>query len=321
MANIPRREAGWSRHRLALLAGVCVLAYAVFIQVYFGWSVVLANWASIGAPTILASILALIATQFIRTNRMASYFPDLPQGSFLQLYRLTQIHNLLNIMLPFRSGEVSFPVLMRAEFGLPVMRGASALVVLRLLDLHALTLAAGLALVARAGFSLLAWAFWTVFLLLPLLFFPVSRRLVGWLQCRAPKRLADKLDQMADGLPPHLPAFLLAWALTVLNWLIKVAALGLSLSMMGVSPLAAAFGGAVGGELSSVLPLHAPAGVGTYPAGIAAGAMAFGAARSGSGFSELLQASVNGHLLIVVSALAATALALPLSSRKKSAER
>ena len=79
-------------------------------------------------------------------------------------------------------------------------------------------------------------------------------------------------------------------------------------------------GGAVGGELSSVLPFHAPAGVGTYPAGIAAGAVAFGAARSGPSFSELLQAAVNGHLLIVVSALAATALALPLSSRKRPSE-
>lgn len=320
MADDARRGAGWSRHGVALIAGACVLAYAVFIQVYFGWSVVLANWADIGAPTILASILALVATQFIRTHRMASYFPDLPRGSFLQLYRLTQIHNLLNIMLPFRSGEVSFPVLMRAEFGLPVMRGASALIVLRLLDLHALTLAAGLALVAKAGFSLLAWSLWSLFLLLPLLIFPISRRLIGWLQTRAPSRLSDKLAQVADGLPAHLPAFLLAWALTVLNWLIKVAALGLSLSMMGVAPLAAAFGGAVGGELSSVLPFHAPAGVGTYPAGIAAGAVAFGAARSGPGFSDLLQAAVNGHLLIVVSALAATALAVPLSSRKGSSE-
>ncbi len=66
----------------------------------------------------------------------------------------------------------------------------------------------------------------------------------------------------------------------MLNWGVKVLVLAWVLALMGVEPIAACFGGALGGEISSVLPVHAPAGVGTYPAGIAAGAAAFGADRA-----------------------------------------
>ncbi len=48
-------------------------------------------------------------------------------------------------------------------------------------------------------------------------------------------------------------AFLRAWAMTILNWAVKVVVLAWVLAIMGVAPLAACFGGALGGELSSVL--------------------------------------------------------------------
>ncbi len=62
---------------------------------------------------------------------------------------------------------------------------------------------------------------------------------------------------------------------------------------MDVFPVAAAFGGALGGELSSVLPFHAPGGVGTYPAGIVAGAVSFGASASPDAMVRLAAAAVN----------------------------
>ncbi|MDQ2706054.1 MAG: UPF0104 family protein, partial [Pseudomonadota bacterium] len=136
--------------------------------------------------------------------------------------------------------------------------------------------------------------------------------LVGWARKRLPAKVEKYVDQIDDGIPRDLMAFLRAWALTVFNWGIKVAVLAWVLGLMGVGPIAACFGGALGGELSSVLPLHAPAGVGTYPAGIAAGAAAFGA--SGDGLKLLATASINAHLLLIVSALAGTGLSLVLAS-------
>src|SRR5690606_3704913 len=129
-----------------------------------------------------------------------------------------------------------------------------------------------------------------------------------------PQRLERFVDQIEDGLPRGLPALLRAWALTVLNWGVKVLVLAWVLAMMGVGPVAACFGGALGGELSSVLPVHAPAGVGTYPAGIAAGAAVFGAGGDAFTLDILAKAGINTHLLIVVSALAGTGLSLLLAA-------
>ena len=84
------------------------------------------------------------------------------------------------------------------------------------------------------------------------------------------------------------------------------------LGLMGVGPIAACFGGALGGEFSSVLPVHAPAGVGTYPAGIVAGAAAFGADKDAAALAVLAKASINTHLLTIVSALAGTGISLLL---------
>ena len=104
--------------------------------------------------------------------------------------------------------------------------------------------------------------------------------------------------------------------MTIVNWLVKVLVLAWALGLMGVLPMAASFGGALGGELSSVLPVHAPGGVGTYPAGITAGAISFGASAKGSAFDLLASASVNAHLLIIVSAVAGTLLSIVLSPRR-----
>lgn len=101
--------------------------------------------------------------------------------------------------------------------------------------------------------------------------------------------------------------------MTIVNWLVKVLVLAWALGLMQVAPLAASFGGALGGELSSVLPVHAPGGVGTYPAGITAGALAFGAPSDTASLITLAQASINGHLLVIVSALIGTALGLAMS--------
>lgn len=100
--------------------------------------------------------------------------------------------------------------------------------------------------------------------------------------------------------------------MTMLNWAVKVVVLAWVLAIMGVAPLAASFGGALGGELSSVLPVHAPAGVGTYAAAIVAGAVSFGASADQATLETLGRASVNAHLMVIVSAVAGTMLSLLL---------
>jgi uncharacterized membrane protein YbhN (UPF0104 family) len=298
------------RNRITLLTLVVILIYALFIHWIWGWATILAGWRAVGLPTIAVALVLLVGTYVIRAHRMHDYFPRETSGQFLRLFRVTQVHNLLNIMLPFRAGETSFPLLMRSEFGVPLAHGTAALLVLRLLDLHALLAAAGLGLVAGASRPYLAAMLWALFLLLPLLLFPLKGPLMQTLRGRASGKLTRIAGEIDDGLPPDTSAFIRAWLLTVLNWGVKVLVLAWVLGLMGVAPLAAAFGGALGGELSSVLPVHAPAGVGTYPAGIAAGAAAFGAAGDAVALDILARAGINAHLLMIVSALVGTGLSL-----------
>ena len=131
-----------------------IVVYAAFVQWIWGWPYYPRCMAGGRRPrTSCLRLLLLVGTYFVRAHRIKDYFPRETAGRFLWLFRVTQVHNILNIMLPLRTGETSFPLLMRSEFGVPLAHGTSALLVLRLLDLHALLAAAGVGLVAGAGYS------------------------------------------------------------------------------------------------------------------------------------------------------------------------
>ena len=298
---------------MSLLALACLIAYLAFVEWQWGWARLLSQWARVGLGTAAFALALLTATYLVRAQRIYDYFPGETSGGFLKLFRLTQVHNLLNIMLPFRTGETSFPLLMRSQFAVPLARATSALLVMRLLDLHALCAAAGLGFVLGTEHRWSAWLLWTAFLVAPLLFFAVKRPLFRRLNGRLPERMAGIVAEIEAGIPADMNGFARAWAFTVLNWGVKVLVLAWVLGLLGVSPLGATFGGALGGELSSVLPLHAPGGVGTYPAGITAGAVAFGAPGNRAAVATLAEAAINVHLLIVASACVGTALSIGLS--------
>jgi uncharacterized membrane protein YbhN (UPF0104 family) len=319
-------ERGWAgRNRMLLLCAGLVVAYGATVQWAWGWPSILEGWRQVGFARVALALALLVATYFVRAHRIQDYFPRETKGGFVRLFRLTQIHNILNIMLPFRTGETSFPLLMRSQFGVPLAHGTSALLVLRLLDLHALLAAAGIGLVAQAGYGAAAWLAWLAFLLAPLALFPLRGSLLSAGRKRLGPgldrpRLARLVDEIGDGIPGDLGTFLRAWALTAFNWAVKILVLAWVLGLMGVGPVAATFGGAVGGELSSVLPVHAPAGIGTYPAGIAAGAAAFGADRGAASLESLARAAINAHLLTMVGALAGLAVGLLIPAIKPQAD-
>ena len=86
----------------------------------------------------------------------------------------------------------------------------------------------------------------------------------------------------------------------------KLAALGIVLGLLaGLRPVLGTLG-AIGGDLSTVLPLHAPGGFGTYEAGAMALLVP---ASAGADAGPLLAAAVNLHLLVLTTALIAGAVA------------
>ncbi|MEI2297561.1 lysylphosphatidylglycerol synthase domain-containing protein [Ensifer sp. MJa1] len=308
------RRSWFARNRMTLLSASAIFAYAAFVEWFWGWSTLLRQWSEIGFGIAFLALALLVATYFIRCYRIYDYFPRETAGQFLPLFRVTQVHNLLNIMLPFRAGETSFPLLMRSEFSVPLARGTAALLVMRLLDLHALLVVAAVGLVIGRG-SIALWTLWFAAFVSPLLFFLLKGRAIALARRLLPTSLDAIVDELEAGLPVDVIAFLRAWGMTILNWAVKVIVLAWVLAFMGVAPLSACFGGALGGELSSVLPMHAPAGVGTYPAAIAAGAVSFGASAGREGLEQLAAAGVNAHLLIIVSAVAGTLLSMAIGRK------
>lgn len=311
------RERWMRRNRMWLVTAATLIAYLVFLQIAFGIPSLLAQLAAIGALPLTGALTLLVLTYAVRCWRVADYFPRETSGQFRRLLRLTLVHNLLNVMLPLRSGEASFPLLMRSEFTMPLARATAALLVMRLLDLHALLAAAGIGLVVGQERAPWALVLWLAFLLAPLPLFALKGPLLK-LAARLPQRLQALVDEIERGLPAGPMAFLRAWGATLVNWGVKVAVLAWVLRLMEVAPLAASFGGALGGELSSVLPVHAPGGVGTYPAGIVAGALSFGAGTAPATIALIGKAAVNAHILILISAFVGTGLAMLIAPRRPS---
>lgn len=310
------QERWFHRNRMWLVTAATLIAYVAFLEIAFGIRALASELSAIGIAPLLTALILLVATYVVRCWRVADYFPSETQGQFRRLLRLTLVHNLLNIMLPLRSGEASFPLLMRSEFGMPLARATAALLVMRLLDLHALLAAAGIGLVIGKDWALSALLLWLAFLLAPIPLFALKTPILK-LSSRLPKRLQTLVDEIENGLPASSVAFLRAWGATLLNWGVKVVVLAWVLRLMDVAPIAASFGGALGGELSSVLPVHAPGGVGTYPAGIVAGALSFGADASAATLAQIGKAAVNAHLLILISAFVGTGLAVLIAPSKK----
>ena len=303
------------RNATSLLTGAAVLGYIVFIQWFWGWGQIIALWREVGLAALVSAVALLLSTYVLRTWRIHDYFPVETGGRFARLLRLVQVHNLLNVMLPFRSGEVSFPLLMKQEFGVSFTRAGAALFVMRLLDLHALMAAAGLGLALEHG-SPTAWLAWTAFSILPAIAFAARRPLLALLRRLLPARLQRFVTEIEAGLPADALAFCRAWGVTLVNWFVKIAVLAWVLMLLGNLDLAPSFGGALGGELSSILPVHAPGGVGTYPAGITAGALGFGAAHTEGAVEALGKAAVNAHLLIIVTSVIGTLLSMLVARSK-----
>ncbi|TVR63092.1 MAG: UPF0104 family protein [Candidatus Competibacteraceae bacterium] len=293
---------------LALLLGV-----VVGVQWAIGWPQLLAPWRTL-APTTLALAVLLASLSYVaRAVRVYDYFLPETRGGFAACLKLTLLHNLFNNLLPMRAGEVSFPVLLNRYFAMPLPRSLAGLLWFRLMDLHAL---AAVALVAVGGHWLNGWQVG----LLTLIWLGLPWGLFRWSPTaalagfghRLPPRWQDRLTQARAGLPKTPAAFWRAWFWTLSNWLVKLAVFAWILQWFAPMPAAAAWLGAIGGDLTSVLPVHGIAGAGTYEAGVVAALLPFGVPATAA-----LAAAVNLHLFMLGLSLAGGALALGLKIKVK----
>ncbi|WP_221794750.1 lysylphosphatidylglycerol synthase transmembrane domain-containing protein [Oceanobacter mangrovi] len=284
-----------------------LIAFIVLVEKAYGWTAVLQSWQSIPLPSLLIAIGLMLASYFLRAARFYDFFHQYCRGHWWQLTRITVVHNFLNNLLPMRTGEASFPLLMKTHFQCPVRHSAPALLWLRLLDLYALLVLSlwtlGGLLEQLSGISAeLMWWLEGGLLLLPMIVLPLQNAIRQWL-LQHPSSKANQLAELLQALPTSPWPFARALGWTLINWALKVAVYSWLLVQFSQIPLNQAWVGASTGELSSVLPIHGVAGAGTYEAGVVAGLAAWGIRP------ELaLAGAVNLHLFVLGCTLLLTTL-------------
>ena len=121
------------------LLGIAILVgFIVFVEVTFGWRTLLAPWARLPFDQIAMAALLTLSSYWLRAVRFYDYFRNEMAGRFALCVKLMLQHNLLNNLLPMRTGELSFPVLMARYFAVSALRSMPALLWFRLMDLHSL---------------------------------------------------------------------------------------------------------------------------------------------------------------------------------------
>ena len=292
----------WARWAIKILV---VAAYFGVLEYFWGWEKLLAPWKSVAPVTVIASIALLASTYFLRALRIYDYFRSDINRRFALTLKLTLLHNVLNNLLPARSGELSFPILMKRYFEVNLTRATATLFWLRFMDLHTvIALGIGAFYFATSQsvwwlYGLAAWA------LLPLAVYVAHAKLATLVpRIRNPK-WQNVTHKLLSGLPHSVAELARACLWTVTNWGVKITAMAWILKQFSTMTNGQAWIGSLSGDLSSVLPLHAPAGVGTYEAAVLGGL-----AVVGVNTDTAMQAAVSLHIMILVSSLIGGALAL-----------
>jgi uncharacterized membrane protein YbhN (UPF0104 family) len=294
------------------LLGLFIFAvFVAFVEHYLGWAALLAPWRELSPAVVLAAMLIVFVSYAVRAIRVYAYFYQDLRGAYPTCVKLFLQHNLLNNLLPMRSGELSFPVLMSRYFRIPVIRSVSTLLWFRMLDLHSL-LSVGIVVFVSSQTSWLWWLAVLAWLPLPYFAYLTHERLYRYLSGREGGRITASLTKVLASLPRSAGAFWTAWMWTLLNWVVKVGALVWILLAFLEVPLVAACMGVVAGDLTSVLPIHSVAGAGTFEAGVVAGLIPFGVAAQ-----QALQAAVNLHLFMLGSSVIGGGLSLLLPVRRR----
>lgn len=292
-----------------LLAWAVVLAALAGVIALIGPDKLLAPWRLISPPALAFALLLMVISYGLRALRIQRYFIHELRGQFWPTLRLSTWHILLNNFLPMRTGEISFPILMQRYFTLPATRTVPVLLWFRLLDLQAIVLIGLLAAIWGMGLPD-AWIMLVIILIpAPVLIYLARQHLRRLIANRSAGKWQARLLDSVDSLPHSAAHFTATLGWTWANWLVKLLTLAWVLAHLTPLGLAGALAGSIGGDLTTVLPIHAPGGFGTFEAGVVLALKPFGLDATSA-----LAAAVNLHLFVLGSSLLAALMVLLIKS-------
>lgn len=269
---------------------------ALIVEWALGWRQLLAPWAEVSLGGLLVANALMLGSYVLRAWRVADHFAI--QRRFGAVLSLNLQHNLWNNLLPMRSGELSFPILMRQRFGTDPAHALAGLFWIRLVDAQVLA-ALGLgSLFWLAKGKVTALVLLGLALAAPFVLWALRGWLTAWVAGMREGRLRRLFDKALAGLPRDGTHFLRGVLLTWANWLVKLAALVWILrQFLAIDGVGAGLA-VLGGEMTSILPIHAPGGFGTYEAGMLGLLL-----PQGMELAAATAAAINTHLFLLTSSL------------------
>lgn len=252
--------------------------------------------------------------------RIYDYFYSDMQGAYKNCIKLMLNHNMLNNLLPMRTGEISFPVLMSRYFKISTSKSIPALLYFRILDLHTLL---SIALLVTAGYLYniyISIGLFFIWMTVPVVLFKTNIFILNKLTTRTKRtnnRINTLLIKCLSSLPQQLRTFVRSWIWTWINWIIKIGISSWIILLFLDTSFNIAIMGAIMGDLTSVLPIYGIAGFGTYEAGVLAGLYPFENSNSIINNEAALQAAVYLHLIILGSAITGGAVAILIPDENK----
>lgn len=291
-----------------LISLIVIAVFFYFLLEYGVFSKLKEIVLSLRPEYLILSLLFYLSTYIFRALRFSVMFPNI---SVPELSAVMGIHTFFNNVLPFRSGEASFPIILKKLFGIDVAISSVALLLVRVLDVLSLSLLFSLsAFIVATQKTELLW--------IPLL---ISVALLGALLLGAKllRKLKDKFSVVGNiflfvqGFV-SLNNFLRLSLFSLLTWLFKFVSFFfiLKAGKVELSFFQTVFSSTFG-ELTSILPVHSVGGFGTYEAGLTGGFALLGIKTD-----QALTVAFYFHLvLLLMSAILASLSWIFLSSRLK----
>lgn len=221
----------------------------------------LSIWRNFTLQTLLCAFCLYFLTYVLRGWRwMLLFKAHLRFSSLADFTGLAAIHTAAANILPFKSGEAAFPVLMTRR-GYPMTKVIIYLLAGRLVD-AAVMLSLALIFYGRLEGAVLILVFWCAGVWLRSPF----RAILFW--CIRKKNFREKLEPPINHLVtmPIKEVFCLA-GVTLLIWTVKLLAVARLVSGFSGKNLLASAYCALGAELAFLLPFSGWLGLGNYEAG------------------------------------------------------
>jgi glycosyltransferase 2 family protein len=122
-----------SIHLRRVLGAAVSLVVVVYLVLRVDWAELALTLAGVDLALLGLAFLVYMLNYLLRTLRFRHLLVS-RSVPFWQLAGVTTLHGMLNYLMPAKSGELSYPLLLRRRFGISVSEGAAGLVVSRLLD-------------------------------------------------------------------------------------------------------------------------------------------------------------------------------------------